>query len=357
MAEKTNEYVINADLFGAVGVLWAGNPSSISPFRYGKVQAPGTAEKQALAKAGICDASGQIAAAIRPALDVLGTANAFTRMYLSGGQPPAECIVYFAPGKIPVSLRNIGGEMQIGYPAASGAFMQMAAQAIGTSAYRSVPFDATLSHDEAVALAGMIDVQRKQALRSLADEQTPVVADIGLGALGKTTSQKGEKSQWLASVLLDIISQDRVPEDRLLPALESLVGKGFAVRNASSYRLGDEALSLAHRMLVFDSALVLTAGHLGPGESFSVAGFTCLEAGIHDLLVIDAGVDSVHLQSVSSAGVLDSIQAYLTDVHMHEKLDAPAAENAGQQTRKFCPQCGTAIQPGKKFCGSCGAKA
>jgi hypothetical protein len=58
---------------------------------------------------------------------------------------------------------------------------------------------------------------------------------------------------------------------------------------------------------------------------------------------------------VSSAGVLDSIQTWFTDVQNHEKLDIPVAGSA-PPAHKFCPQCGAPVQPGKKFCPQCGAK-
>jgi hypothetical protein len=320
------------------------------------VQAPGDAEKQLLAKAGICDAAGKILPAVRPALDVLGTATGFTRMYLSGSVLPFECVVYFAPGKVPVSLLNQAGEMQIRVPAAAKQFVEMAAQTIGTSQYRSVPFNATLTPPEAIVLAGMIDIQRKATLKSVAGEQPPSAAICDLVSLWKITSKKGENTQWLANVLLDLLSIDGIAsEDPVVGAVESLVRKGYALKQGSSYRLAEAPLALAGRMLLFDTALVLTSGHLGAGGSLSIAGFTCLQAGVHDLLVIDAGTDSVAIQTTAASGVLDSIQAWLTDAQKLETLDAPAG-SVSSPSRRFCPQCGTAVGPDRKFCGGCGAK-
>jgi hypothetical protein len=357
MTENSQKYVIKAESFGAVGTLWAGTPSSISPFQYGKIQAPGNAEKLSLAQAGICDATGQILPAVRPILDVLGTATGFTRMYLSGGMAPTECIVYFAPGRVPVSLFNAEGNMQIGFPAAVPQFVEMAAQGIGTSVYRAVPFSATLALDESVVLAAMIDIQRKQNLKSLADEQSSSASDCDIPVLWKNISQKGDNTQWLGNVLMELLSLEGISsEDRVRTAAESLVQKGYALKQGSSYRLSEILLTLAGRMLIFDNALILTSGYLSAGGSLSIAGFTCLQAGIHDLLIIDAAADSVTFQTVSSAGVLDNVQTWFSDVQKLETLDAGQAGATVSQTRKFCPQCGAAFQPGRKFCGGCGAK-
>ena len=129
--QNTQKFVMNAGLFGAVGTLWAGTPGSISPFLYGTKTAPGTDEKAALVTAGICDANGQILPHAKPVLEVLGTARAFTRMYLSGNLPPSECIVYFSPDGSAVSLMNTGSDMEIIFPAAAAVFVEMAVQGIG----------------------------------------------------------------------------------------------------------------------------------------------------------------------------------------------------------------------------------
>jgi hypothetical protein len=354
--QNTQKFVMNAGLFGAIGTLWAGTPSSISPFQYGTKTAPGNEEKQALANAGICDTNGQILPAARPVLEVLGTARAFTRMYLSGNLSPSECIVYFSPDGSAVSLMNTGSGMEIVFPAAAEVFVEMAAEGIGSSVYRSVPFDAILSHDECVVLAEMLDIQRKQVMRSIADEKEPAVAESDISDLRQICSRKGENTQWLINVIMEILSVEGISsEDRVRVAVESLVRKGYAMNNQASYRLSDVTLALARRLLIFDTALTLTSGSIGKSGVVKVAGFTCLGAGVHDLLIIDAAVDSVTLQSVSGAAVIDNVRSYLTDVRLLEKLDTPSG-GTETQTRKFCPQCGTAIQPGRKFCGSCGVK-
>jgi hypothetical protein len=357
MIKNTQKFVINAGLFGAIGTLWAGTPSRISPFQYGTKTAPGNAEKQALATAGICDAKGEILAAAKPVLDVLGSATAFTRMYLSGNLSASECIVYFAPDGSTVSLMNTGGNMEISYPAAAAMFVEIAEQGIGSSVYRSVPFSASLTHDEIITLAAMIDFQRKQALKSIAGEVDPVIATCDIPAIRASTSGKGENMQWLCNVLLDILSNEGISsEDRLQSALESLAGKGYVQKNGTSYQLSGNSLAFARRMLIFDSVLTLTSGYLGTSGSVSVAGFTCIQAGIHDLLFIDSSIDSVLFQSVSSASVLENVQNYLTEVNLLEKLGVPAPGAPVSPARKFCPSCGSPIQPGKKFCPQCGAK-
>jgi hypothetical protein len=356
MQQPAPNYIINAGLLGALGALWGRTPTRISPFQYGTTTF-GTEEKKALSVAGFCNEQGQITPQARPVLDILGNATSFTRMYLSGGPNPYEYIVCFAPGGASASLVNIHGDMQIDTPALVPMFLTMASETIGSSMYRSSPFEATLSSAEAVVLAGMIDLQRKAALRSLAGDVKTEGTLMDPASIQASYSGGNNDNQWLAMVILGLTGTSGIPgTDGFRKALDSLVNRGLVLRSSSSFKLNDDAQFLARRMLVFDTALTLTAGHLGNDGTVTVAGFTCLQAGVHDLIVVDVSGETVGIKSTSSFAILGLVRTFLSDASELEKLEAPAAPVPTVQARKFCAQCGTAIQPGRKFCGSCGAK-
>jgi hypothetical protein len=165
MDMKTKDFTIDAQLLGALGSLWQGTPTNISPFRYGKSTALTSEERAALAAAGISDASGMAVPDIRPALDVLGSAQAFTRMYITGGPNAYEYIVYFAEDGRSASLININGDVQINCPSIADLFIEMTTQTLGQTIYRNAATATTLNPDEAVTFAVMIDLQRKEFLR------------------------------------------------------------------------------------------------------------------------------------------------------------------------------------------------
>jgi hypothetical protein len=356
MQQPAPNYVIPAVLLGALGALWGRTPTRISPFQFGTAKT-GSGEKKALSAAGFCDEQGRITAQAQPVLDILGNATSFTRMYLSGGPNPYEYIVCFAPGGASASLVNIRGDMQIDTPALVPMFLTMAAETIGSSMYRSSPFEETLSPPEAVVLAGMIDLQRKAALRSLTGDVRTDGSLMDPASIQAACSGGNNDNQWLAPVILDLAGTGGIPgAEDFRKALDSLVTRGLIRRSGSSFQLNDDVQFLARRMLIFDTALTLTAGHLGNDGRVTVAGFTCLQAGVHDLIVVDVSGDTVGIKSISSFAILGLVRTFLSDASELEKLEAPAAPVTAAPARKFCAQCGTAIQPGRKFCGSCGAK-
>jgi hypothetical protein len=359
MDTSTKDYTIDAQLLGALGSLWQGTPTGVSPFRYGKTTAPGSEEKAALVAAGVCDAGGQAVPGIVPALDVLGNALAFTRMYITGGPNAYEYIVYFTADGRTASLINIKGDVQINCPSIADLFIEMASQALGSTVYRNATVKASLAPEEALIFAGLVDLQRKEILKALAGSKELPPMNIDPLSVATFLSAGEGNYQWLSNVISELVSGENVVSPQVPAGLASLADKGLVLKTGQACRLSDDAAYLARRMLVIDTSLVLTTGQLAPDGNIGVAGFTCLQAGVHDLLYIDASAGKVEFQAVSSAAVLDYIRAFMTDPEALKKLVIPgiSGQPAGASSRKkFCPQCGAQLTEGKKFCPKCGVK-
>ena len=351
----TKDYTIPAKLLGTLGTLWGGKPTAISPFRYGESAEIRAEAQAALIAAGICDNDGRIVPGIRPALDILGTAEAFTRMYLSGGPNPQEFLVYFGQDGNSVSMINVRGDFRIIYPSRPDLFADMAVQTIGSTLFRNAPFDASVSYDEALVFCALIDLQRKALLHSVADSSEVKIAKATAGEISTALNGKDTDYQWLGIIMMSLLEQKAQPSpDRIGAALASLEGKGLVGKTGTSWHLSDAGVLLARRMLIIDTSLVLTAGFEEKSGNVSIAGFTCVQAGVHDLLLIDAGETSVDIQSVSSAGVIEYVQKFFADASIHRNLAAPEAK--APKTLKFCPQCGASLKEELKFCSNCGYK-
>ncbi|MBW6517921.1 MAG: hypothetical protein K0A89_05410 [ANME-2 cluster archaeon] len=82
-------------------------------------------------------------------------------------------------------------------------------------------------------------------------------------------------------------------------------------RHNGGYRLTQDTLLLSRRMLLLDTFLTLTSGRIGHDGKVIIIGFTGIQAGVHDLLFIDANKDSVLIDAVSSAVMLDYVSHFL----------------------------------------------
>ena len=384
MNEQSTFFKVPAGLLGALGALWGGVPSAISPLRPGGAAAASEGEIAALVSGGLCDAARCPVPEMVPVLDVLGSANAFVRVYLSGGADVDEFVVYRASSGATASLINRGGEFELESPAPTDVFMAITAQLIGSSALRSVEFDVELSGMETVVLAAVIDLQRKASLAAITQEKDPGAVALDVASIASACSTRTGRNQWLATVMLELAESDGVPADRVPSALAALSSRGLLGGGPAAYHLLGNALLLAQRFLIIDSALTLTGGFAGADGSVSVAGFTCLQAGVHDLLYVETAEDSAELRCESAAAVLDYVSAFLDDPTVLQALGAtPAAAVATAQPApapaaeapmpaapaaqapapvavaaegpRFCPRCGTPVRPGTRFCVKCGS--
>ena len=368
MDPSTKDFTINAQLLGALGSLWQGTPTVVSPFRFGNTSTVGTEERTALSAAGVLDSGGQLVPEVKPALDVLGTADAFTRMYIMGGLNAYEYIVYFTADGRTASLININGDIQVNCPSIADLFISMASQALGSSLYRNATVEASLAPNEALIFFAMIDLQRRAYLQSLARSQESTPVSVELPSVEAVLSDPDKSYQWLNNVIRELVAEENAPAPQVPAALASLADKGLVLRTGSTYRLSDDAVFLARRMLVIDTTVVLTSGQIAADGVVSIAGFTCLQAGVHDLLYFDTSAGTVEIQAISSAAVLEFIRIFMTDPEALKKLVVPSTQKkshaAGIQSpaapaaniHRHCTQCGAEVADRKKFCGKCGAK-
>jgi len=355
MSDSTG-YVVPAGLMGALGALWGAVPTAISPLRHPAGDPLTDEERATLVGAGVLDASGSLTPGVRPALDVLGSATAFTRVYISGGLAPYEYLVFFAPSGASASIVNAGGDMSIASPAHAEEFLAMIGESLGLSSFVAAPFEATLEPAEAIVLSALLDAQRRESLTAILEGRDPEAVELTPAALGTLVAKSGTDREWLVDVLFELTGSDGIDADGVATAIASLESAGLVAKAGKRLRLTGNLLLLGQRLLVLDSALTLTSGALAASGEVAVAGFTCLQAGVHDLLSIDAREGEVELRSVSAAEVGEYARAFLTDASVVDALrtGTGAPQKAAAKAAAFCTGCGAKLAPGAAFCTKCG---
>lgn len=177
---------------------------------------------------------------------------------------------------------------------------------------------------------------------------------------------KDEKYLSLTNVVRDWVEFEGELSDRDFEAAAgNLVTNKYLVEHDSSYALTGDALEFSRNMLVFSNVITLTSGIEGPDGEVAVVGFSCLQGGVHDLLMIDFQQGKLELDSVSAAEVVDYIDAFMrkplellapfTPKPVPKPLEPEAPQIPAKAKVQTCPKCGNSVTSGKKFCGSCGA--
>jgi hypothetical protein len=329
--------------------------SLLSPLRYGSQEALTDAQRSSLQEVGVLDGDGDISSVIRPTLVALAQTNAYARVRLVAWDELFEQMTYFAPDDQPaVSLTTRDEGVLVRNPAATEEALGILTQLIGESEVGGCPLRAELSVSEALTLAAMVDGHRKSVLRAFI-EGTPFEPSLyDARAISEAVRDGIDSVDWLVTVVRTISDYEAaLSEEDVAAALSSLAERHHVVREGHRYALGQGALAVGKRLLVIDHILTLDAGSLTEGGGLATTGFTCLQSGVHHLLLVEHREGVVRFSGVSSADLLASLRQSLTQPEALREMAERVAPSP--ETGRTCPTCGASLLPDQPFCGACGA--
>jgi ribosomal protein L40E len=198
------------------------------------------------------------------------------------------------------------------------------------------------------------------------------------GAILGGLASRPEDPQWLVWSVSRFGGVGPDPERFLDAALGRLVAAGQLVREDDRYALAPDGAQLAERLLLLTSILSVRAGRLVPPDTYHQLQVVCLQAGLHDILSIEAVDGRLRFDSLASVEVMEYLRYLLQTPDALRAADAAAGitcrscGTAMPASAKFCKKCGTpltpasassvcsrcgaAVSPGAKFCRACGAK-
>jgi len=312
MSEKI-EIVVKPQMLGAIGRSWDGPLSPMSPLLYDK-EAKAVPDKKALSDAGICDKNGAILPSVRPAIEVLATAKALTRIYLTKSPGNIfEYIVFNSADGGSASMMNESGDQRINFPAVNQEVFVGLGQMLGTSVIRNCEFAADLTAGESLVLSALIDSQRRTYLKAIADDQEQGPVSLTKDKIATIVSTTEEDLQWFVSIFKKMLDIHGTFMAEVVPAaLDGLISKGHVKKEGGFYSLSDTLLHLSRRMVLIERYMTVTSVKLGEDNELALAGFTCLQSGINDILMIDAGKGKARLETMSSARLLDYLGVFMT---------------------------------------------
>lgn len=360
--EEAIEITLSADLLGALGVLCGKDLTAISPLGLGDGEANKN-QKQLLIDKNMLTTEQEINPDFERLISLLAETTSYMRFEIVRSDVTIQMNAYRADDGNNALLINVEGDFRIIYPIDSSHIIDMIAEYTGKSSFIGFECDLDMSWEEACAYAGMIDLQRRSFFRDLAknDETTPSVFTTKeiLSAL-----QKDKKYQWLASILLDL--KDEVPfkkEKDLEKVLKILEEKKQIEQKNKAWGLAMDGVLLSRQMLIIDQILSVSAGTLYDKDELSLTGVGYLQAGIHNILMIETSDESVGFASQSPNMVLALVESMLEfDV---PKAEGGAAKKSGtkkegakkvQSSSRYCPSCGSIVSASAKFCMACGSQ-
>ena len=303
---KSIEIDLTPPQLSAVRALLRGNTGQLSPFNVALTPPAQPLPPQHLAAAGLCDAAGNVQPGFAPLVHLLAHPLGMVRLLFTTEVGDGyESITYFDGQGRRASLANERGLTHLRLPDEAPATLELVAQHFGDSVLKSCDLDIELHPDLALVLAVAVDAQRRAFFQGLASgtEFGPVGLDPGY--VTRALSAIPASTQWLTRVLAELLDRPRGIDPAQIPnAVQWLTQAGLLQPSGQVLVLAPSVLALSRRMLVFDRFLSVTACRLTPSDGLQVTDMTCVQAGVHDVLMVDSGSGMVHLKTTCSSYVL-----------------------------------------------------
>ncbi len=271
------------------------------------------ANKIFLNEAGIIDKDGNIREEQKEALEILSNPQALVKLMFTGGVNKYEhTISYDKSYDKYLSFTTAQDYYTIDTETSYTDITKIVEDFVGKSNLKSLNFNQKLSMQEALVAAAMIDMERRAILRAFVDELPHSSNSYTFNMIWRMVHSSNASIQWFVYCFSEVIGEHiTLRQEQLKQILEQLVIKELIIEKDRQYHLSDALCQLANRMIVIDNVLAIETIGAGKDNKKNSAGFTCMQAGIHDLLVVDYDGSEVVIETISSAALLENIKNFL----------------------------------------------
>lgn len=269
--------------------------------------------KEFFVEKSIIDTEGHICDDIKEALEILSHPEALVKIMFSGGVNRYEhTISYDKALKHHVSYTVAQDYYTLDNQATVEDILSLIEDFVGKSSLKSININQKLSSQEALVIAAMLDMERRTILRSFVDELPYANSSYTFNMIWRMVHSSNASIQWLVYCFSEVIGEHlTLRQEQLKKVLDQLVDKKLILEMHGQYQLSDSLAQLANRMIVIDNILAIETIGTDKDNTRTSAGFTCLQAGIHDLLVLDYDGIDVLIETISSASLLENIKSFL----------------------------------------------
>ncbi len=358
---KAIDILLNSDELATIGSIPGIKKTSVSPLNLSTDSVNSEKSVKSLKEKGVIAAHGGISGEYTEAVDLLAECRTYTRIRFTNGPDIFEFLLCFShDGEDTVSLTTTNEGLQIESPADITGMFEAVKQFTGDNLLVNCSFNYVTDHITALVMAALIDNYRKGLLKSFSGESDFEKGSYTSGDVLDMLKNTTEYPQWIAFIIKSLSGDDlEVSEENVEKSLKALEAQGYAEESSSRYSIAGALEHVANRILIIDNIISLSIGKEDSESNVTVAGFTCLQSGVNDLLFLDESDDGISFNMVSSGELLDYVSHFLSesdpmkDVLPSErkiKQDTPDTD-----TEEFkCINCGKPLSEGARFCQSCG---
>jgi hypothetical protein len=262
-------------------------PSACSPFF-------GVTPPETLPQAALDDLTGRellgpegVEPSLLWTLELVKAAPACGGLSVRADAPQAELACYLS-GEYSASLINTARGLRLVSPLPAGDLLMLLEDVLGTGSRREAAFSAELAASESRALAGALDLMRRDALRwTLDDRGEPLRED----ALAAWLSRGGWPAQWLTPHLGALLDRRGRGFDaaNVAGAIAGLVDRSLFSRAAADLVPSAEVAALVRPLALLDRVIELRAVREQSGAPVAAAEVVLVRAHSPGLLLWELG--------------------------------------------------------------------
>jgi len=309
MAEST--LTLSLPALRAVGGLLDGELNPISPM-YASEGVGTAGGMEELRRAGVVDTTGSVSGPYLETMTALVAPYSFAQISVYETAVATEHAVFFAASdRRPIALTTTDGGVMIRDPGPNQRIADGLPQLFGMSVLGGTDLSVTVSPDEALALAALLDAYRKQMLTALATDSP--ISPVDVSEIQACLRDEGGNRQWLLATVKAQLANVPPPEAvDVNAAIGRLTELELVEAGGSSVTLAGAARESLPQMLLVRRGLRLTAGRAF-GNKVTFAHFAGISFGMHDMLRLEEISGLLRFDMVSSAQLIGQVAGFLLD--------------------------------------------
>lgn len=245
-------------------------------------------------------------------LDTLANPSSICKFMFTGGINKFEYfLLYDSTRDIKISFSVIDDHYIINDNISKQDIMDVIGDFTGKSKIKSLDIKQMLSPEEAIVLAALIDLERKNLVRSLVHEIPYTSNRYGINMTSRMMRSTNKNIQWFVYCVHELLGEKSILDlDEIKDNMDSLKEKGILSEEYGQYQLNNDYSKLANRMIINASVLTMETRNISKNMEKSV-GFTCLQSSVHDIILLESNSTKVYLQTISSERLLEYIDKLL----------------------------------------------
>ncbi len=279
--------------------------------------------KEDLISDGILNSDGSLKKEIEASMNVLANPYGIVKYIFTGGVGIYEhSISYDQSFKKNVQLILTPKSIVIDDELHTENIVQIMESFVGKSNLKSLNITYKLKPAEALVVAAMLDMERKSSLRAFVDEVVYSHNSYNANVIWRIVNSTNPSIQWFVYLVNEVIGEhEPLTQNQVQEAINQLLDKGIVTKNGDQYLLSDEFSMLSNRMIIIDNVVSILTYKFANTQVIS-SGFTCIQAGVHDLLLLDYDGSDIRFNTITSNRLIDYVKQVLESERYFNNIKA-----------------------------------